>query len=200
LAGVLQRSPDPDKRLSAVLATLRLQNKDAIALLRLALRDSEDDVRLLAYALLDRKEQAISERIMFSLGQLQNAPSDKEHFKLHQAIAYDCWELIYSGLAQGEVSTYWLDTACKHAEAALKLNPYHAGLRFLYGIILLRQAKLDKARTAFIRAEKLGIASNKVAPYLAEISFLKKRFCEVRHHLVSNDSAAFQQPLTVLAS
>lgn len=59
----LFRSRNPEKRLEAVFATLKLEDRDAVPLLRRALGDSVDDIRLLAYALLDRKEHRLSERI-----------------------------------------------------------------------------------------------------------------------------------------
>lgn len=59
----LYRSKNYQKRLKAVYATLKLKDQDAIILLYKALGDPIDDIRLLAYALLDRKENYLSMRI-----------------------------------------------------------------------------------------------------------------------------------------
>jgi hypothetical protein len=174
LKGIIQFATDPDKRLKAVLGTLKLQDKDAIPLLRLALKDAEDDVRLLAYALLDRKEQALTARIRARLYQLKTATTVDSYY-LHKAIAYEYWELVHLGLAQGEVLTHTLDRARKHTEDALMLSAHDAGLQFLLGRILLRQMNLEEAFCAFSKALKLGLADSKVAPYLAEIYFLQRR-------------------------
>jgi hypothetical protein len=174
LKGIIQCAPDPDKRLKAVLETLKLQDKDAILLLRLALKDAEDDVRLLAYALLDRKEQAITARIRAKLCRLKTAAT-VDNYHLHKAIAHEYWELVHLGLAQGEVLTHVLDSARKHTEDALMLSANDVGLQFLLGRILLRQMNLEGAFSAFSKALKLGLANSKIAPYLAEISFLQRR-------------------------
>ena len=56
LQDVLRHAPDPDQRLAALLATRRMPGKDAVPILKLALGDPSDDVRLLAYSMLDKQE------------------------------------------------------------------------------------------------------------------------------------------------
>jgi len=51
---VLERSSDPEKRLTAVMATTRMPSQLAIPLLKIAMRDAVDDVRLLAYSIKDK--------------------------------------------------------------------------------------------------------------------------------------------------
>ena len=53
LQDVLRHAPDPNQRLTAIFATRRMPGKEAIPILKLALRDPADDVRLLAYSMLD---------------------------------------------------------------------------------------------------------------------------------------------------
>ena len=84
IMNVLQGAADPHQRQTSVLETLRLPDQSAIPLLRRALRDSEDDVRLLAYALLDRKEQVISSRMRKLEQRLASAERDQS-FNLPQA-------------------------------------------------------------------------------------------------------------------
>ena len=59
LQDVLRHAPDPDLRLSALLSTRRMPGRDAIPILKLALADPSDDVRLLAYSMLDKQENDI---------------------------------------------------------------------------------------------------------------------------------------------
>ena len=182
IMNVLEGASDPYQRQTSVLATLRLPDQSAIPLLRRALRDSEDDVRLLAYALLDRKEQTISSRIRMQEQRLSNAESD-QLFTLHKLIAHDCWELIHLGLAQGEVLKHQLIKARDHAENALLLNPHNAGLQFLLGRVLLSQQEYDLAFTAFHQAIESGMDSTKVNPYLAEIDFSRRHFTDISDKL-----------------
>ncbi|MCA1663775.1 MAG: hypothetical protein LC659_05830, partial [Myxococcales bacterium] len=59
LVGMLRHGARPDQRLRAVMATRQLTDQYAIPVLGVALKDRVDDVRLLAYSLLDRKERAL---------------------------------------------------------------------------------------------------------------------------------------------
>jgi hypothetical protein len=199
IAGILHGNTNLNERQRAVLSTLRLRDEQAIPLLRQALKDSEDDVRLLAYALMDRKEQAITARLRLRQQQLDKLRPD-QRVGLHKLIAYDCWELIHLGLAQGEVLRYLLMTARTNVEDALKLNPKNANLQFLLGKILLRQGELVLASTAFRQAEELGIDSIKINPYLAEISFSQRRFANVSAYLANMEalvsSPMLQTPVT----
>ena len=102
LQDVLRHAPDPDLRLSALLSTRRMPGRDAIPILKLALADPSDDVRLLAYSMLDKQETDINQRIQSSLEQLPGAAPQKAG-ALHATLARWYWELAYLGLAQGSV-------------------------------------------------------------------------------------------------
>ena len=56
LQDVLRHAPDTEKRMAALFATRRMPPREAIPILKLALRDPADDVRLLAYSMLDKRE------------------------------------------------------------------------------------------------------------------------------------------------
>jgi hypothetical protein len=177
IAGILQGASDLGQRQKGVLATLQLRDNEAIGLLRRALRDPEDDVRLLAYALLDRKEQAITARIRLHQKRLDSARGDQK-VSHHSAIAFDCWELIHLGLVQGEVMNYLLATAREHAEAALRRRPKNPGLEFLLGKVLARMGEPELASDALRRAENLGIDSEIISPYMREVGFWQRRLAE----------------------
>ncbi|MCJ7799320.1 MAG: hypothetical protein MUP33_06090 [Polaromonas sp.] len=102
LAGTLANAPDPNKRIAALIATLSMREQDAIPLWRWALKDPEDEVRLLAYALLNRKEKAIEARIRKTQAELCDADAD-DCFALHHELAHDFWSL--SQLAKSRSST-----------------------------------------------------------------------------------------------
>jgi polysaccharide biosynthesis protein PelE len=164
----LHGASDLEQRQQKVLTTLRLRDNEAIPLLRRALRDPEDDVRLLAYALLDRKEEAITARIRLHQKQLATVKPE-QRFNHHNAIAHDCWELIHVGLVQGEVMQYLLQMARTHAEEALAFRPQNAGLQFLLGKLLARTGDVNLASEAFQLSEQLGIDREIVNAQLAEI-------------------------------
>src|SRR5262249_17249380 len=147
-------------RLAAVLAARHLRDPNEVEVLRLALTDSVDDVRLLAYSILDRKEQAFNIRLKSFLSQLESTPPhQKEQLaKLHKRLAQTHFEMIHLGLARGEVRIYLLAEARRHIDAALKAVPDDCEGLFLLGRIVLRQEEtsIKEAETAFRKAQELG--------------------------------------------
>lgn len=194
LAAVLRHAADPGKRHQAVMATRHMRDQEAIPILRLALKDAVDDVRLLAYSMLSNKEQVINERLKNQLSQLQQTMDPILRGQIHQRIAQDYWELAWLGLAEGEVLIHVLNTAREHVEAALELRTDAPGLHFLRGRILLHQGDIKYARAAFTKAQSVGLPEVEVLPYLAEAAFRERRFQDVRAALRALDPLARTHP------
>ena len=182
LAGPLRHAADPSSRTAVLIATLSLEDQYSVPLLRMALKDPEDDVRLLAYALLNRKEKAIEARIRDLGQQLASVPSG-QGFLQHKALAHNYWAFAHLGDPQGSARLLLCTRAREHGQAALRLCPGDGGLQWLLGRILLVQLQLDDAAEAFERAWRLGIDPRQIQPFLAEIAFLRRRYGDVRGHL-----------------
>ncbi len=193
LAGVIENAPDPDKRVRAVMATRQLRDKDAIPILRLALRDPVDDVRLLAYSLLDGKEQKINSRIKELASQLDRSEGIIAG-KLHERLAAEYWELAYLGLATGDVRQHVLEEALRQISAAENLLPKEVGLLFQKGRILLNLNRLEEAEEALQEARKLGMSEMDVNPYLAEAAYLKRDWEGVSRLMSALDSLGRSEP------
>jgi polysaccharide biosynthesis protein PelE len=194
----LYRSRDPDRRVQAVYATLKLKDRDAIPLLRTALTDSVDDIRLLAYALLDRKEYRLSKRIEQSKQELEKK-EDTAKKQLYRQIASCYWELAHLGLVQGEAKNHVLGMAYKHIELGLEYSPEDIGLRFQYAQILLRLGKYQAAFEQFQKAEILGIEHVSLLTYYAEIAFHSRRYHEVKQLMTEIELPAAYPVLTTAA-
>lgn len=172
LMGTLLGDPARERRVRALMSTMSLDSRHAFPLLRIGLADPDDDVRLLAYALITRKELALETRIATGSGTIDRA-GDTEPFLTHRSQARDYWEL--AGHAHENTSiTFLLERAQVHAQAAARLAPREADVQFLLGRILLKAHDLDRARAALMQAVAAGIALEKVAPFLAEIAFHRK--------------------------
>lgn len=182
------RSPSRKARIAA-LADLRDRcDPDAVARLRAALDDGDEDVRLLAHALLDAKNRAACRRIDATSASLDEAPEDGRA-ALHRKLAAQHWEVAWAGLVQGECLEHALAEARRHAMAALERDPGSATLHFLLGRIELRLGSPTRAELALLRSRELGMPARVAAPYLAEAAFLRRRFDMVRSHLASCGSA-----------
>ena len=191
LQDVLRHAPDTEKRLTALFATRRMPAREAIPILKVALRDPADDVRLLAYSMLDKQESEINHRIETSLQQLADAEGTHKT-ALHDALARWYWELAYLGLAQGSVLEHVLDQAREHAEQTLEAdNPY---AHVLAGRIALEQGRLDAAKAHFDHAEAAGVGKPTLAPYRAETAFIEGRYEDVARQLSELPDAVLQRP------
>lgn len=196
LSAMLRYCPTPERRLAAVLAVRHLRDHNDAEVLRLALTDPVDDVRLLAYSILDRKEQGFSALLKSFITQLATARDVGTRAKLQKRLAQTHLEMIKLGLAKGEVQTYLLSEGRRHIDAALQVVPDDRESLFLLGSIALRQDDLDTAEKSFLKAQVMGMALEKVLPYLAEVAFRQQRFSMVAHYLRAIDPLYFDtQPL-----
>ncbi len=198
LAGVLRHVSDPDLRLKAVMASKQMPDRVAIPLLDIALKDKVDDVRLLAYSMLDGKERVIFDRIKALMQELKELPHEllDERALLHLRLAQEYWELAYLGLAQGKVLMHVLGQSEEHLGVALAARPGDAGAHLLKGRIHLKRAEVAPAREAFTRAAEAGMPPDVVAPFLAEVAFCERDFDAVRTHLGKlSASAAAKSPM-----
>lgn len=185
LVEVLAHSPRPERRLESILRTRHLENRDAIPILRQGLKDAEDEVRLLSFALIDGKEKAINARIQ-ELQSCLEAPASADseaRAQLHHELAQQHWALVDAGLAQGNLSQHALERALVHAQAASEALPHDAGLRLLLGRICLRLGEERAARQHLEAARELGLPRSKVAPYLAELAFQRGDYHEVESQI-----------------
>lgn len=177
LYDVLRNASDTDKRLKAVLATQRMNERKAIPILQVALKDPVDDVRLLAYSILDNKENGINVNIKNGLTELESA-TPAQRPAIHKRLAFLYWELVYMGLAQGDVLLHILNTAKQHVDKVLE-ETKDSGAYFLLGRILIREDALEEAEQAFQRAHEFGMDKSRISSYLAEIAFLKRDYAQI---------------------
>ena len=189
MIGILRHATSTDRRVKAVMATRQMSSQEAIPVLKEALRDPADDVRLLAYAMLDAKEEAINAGIRQLQQRLQRSRPE-EQARLHERISGSYWELAYLGLAQGEVLRHVRTQALEHLERALTLGPTEPGLHVQHGRLLLGQRRWHEALAAFDRAVAAGVPAASVAPYQAEIAFEQRDFTTLRDQIAHLGASA----------
>ena len=178
LVGVIRHAAETSARVRAVMATRQLTDQYAVPILQVALRDPVDDVRLLAYALLDGKERTIYGNIKELNARLADSPKST-HGGINKRLAHEYWELVYLGMAQGEVLAHVLTSGLRHARQAVEELPSDAGLGFLLGRMLASQGNLEEASAQFDRAETLGLPATVLLSYRADIAFRQRRWDDV---------------------
>jgi len=160
-----------------MLASQRVESKESISLIRKELCNPVDEIRLLAYSLLDRKAKHLNDRIALGLKNIDVVVPKNKYF-LYERLAYDHWELVYLGLVQGSVVVRMMHAARQHVVLALAsqaCNQDRASLHLLLARIALRMDDSRVAMECLRQAEKEGMPKVKLQIYWKEAYFLKER-------------------------
>jgi hypothetical protein len=199
LEGILRGGKDPETRLRVVLACRQLPGRLAVPLLRLALRDTVDDVRLLAYAVLESKERKIQAEIQGLLARGDGKGAAGQPVAAHVKLAELYWELVYQGLVEGELLAFSLEQVSIHTGEALRASAGNPRMALLAGRALLLRGRGEEARAMLNDALRRGLPVQVVGPYLAEVEFLARKPDEVRRHVATfSASARLRQGLAVI--
>ncbi len=181
LFDVLRHSVDVEKRIKAVTAATRMRNEDAVPLLKLAMKDIVDDVRLLAFSVKDKIENDINNNIREHLRNLEESDHEANPH-LHRLLAFAYWELVYLDLVEGDLRVFMLDQVVKHAQICTAAKP-DTVVSVLLGRAFLQLGRLDDAQAMLLLALELGARKESVATYMAEVAFLKAEFTDIPRHL-----------------
>ncbi|WGS53000.1 sugar ABC transporter permease [Paraburkholderia sp. D15] len=181
-------------RMTALLAMQSMPARTVSPLLQGMLADPLDDIRLLAYGILDNREKALTQRILVERPKLDRKLhpelNDSDRRRANKTLAELYSELIYEHLVTGDVYRNAADQADGFAVAALDADPDDASLWRLRGRLALDRRELDDADTMLQRAIDCGFPRERMLPYLAEAAYLRRDFARVRRLLGEMDSHA----------
>lgn len=166
LKDILLFNPSFERRLIAVNACQYLPVREAVSLLKIALTDKVDDVRLLAYAAIEKNELKINEQI----DQLKNALKRTDDAATNFQIAVLYWELCYLGIADGPLKLHYLNQAKAFLLKSEQRTPSTRS-QLQLGRVLLELQEYEQAMHYLELAHKGGLLMKQVAPYLAEAAF-----------------------------
>lgn len=181
-------------RMTALLAMQTMPARTVSPLLQGMLADPLDDIRLLAYGILDNREKALTQKILVERPKLDvkqfPALSDAERAEANRTLAQLYSELIYENLVTGDVYRNAAEQADGFAAAALEHNANDAALWRLRGRLAIARGDLDGAEDMLQRAIDCGFPRDRMLPYLAEVAYLRRDFAHVRALLSEMDSRA----------
>lgn len=178
---------DPDApaevRLRSLVAMQTLPMRTVGPLLRKLLRDPSDDLRLLAYGMLDGEEKNINALILAEQRNLEKNPERALRINSLRHLAELHWELVYAGLVQGDVRDHAIASALGFVAEAMKLAPRDPGLWLLRARLLQAKGELAGADSALNLAVSCGLEESRALPYLAEIAYSQRQFPLVGDYL-----------------
>jgi hypothetical protein len=159
-------------RLRALVALQNVSGRVASPLLRDVLTDPSEDIRLLAYGMLDNKEKQINLAIHNESTRFGSAAAGStEQSEAAKRLADLYWELVYQELAQGDLRRHALQQSLHYTQISLAQTPGDAGLHLRHGRLLQSLGEARPARDAYDRALALGLPKTRIVPYLAEVAY-----------------------------
>lgn len=169
-------------RMKALLSAHAMSARYSVPMLKELLGDEADDLRLLAYGMLDNREKtlnALIDDLLQKLGSCDD-PGLKQLYQKKLAELY--WAFAYEHLAEGDMLAYMLTQAEHYTRAALEVKP-DGDLCVLLAQVLIKQQKPEEVDAAFKRAIALGMPAMRIQPYLAELAYQRNDYDAVREHL-----------------
>lgn len=188
LRAVLSNSDVPARsRMRAMVALQHISGRISSPLLRNVLNDASEDLRLLAYGMLDSLERNISRAIDKELDSLQKARQTEGDetlgpmgLRAAEKLSALYWELVYQNLAQGDMRDYAIRESLRYCELVLAQFPDLAEHTMRRGVLLHACGRREEAAEAYALAQRQGLPATRVLPYLAELSFEQRDFDTTR--------------------
>ncbi|WP_230681019.1 hypothetical protein [Paracidovorax cattleyae] len=173
-------------RMRAMVALQHVSGRIASPLLRSILSDPSEDLRLLAYGMLDTLEKRINRTIDSELDAMRRAeaqegatPGPLTMESAHR-LSDLYWELVYQELVQGDLRTHAIHESLRYCDMVLAQSPGNAQLNLRRGRLLHAQGRTDEAGDAYARARELGLPATRVLPYQAELCFERRDYAQAR--------------------
>lgn len=176
LASVLTHFDDRNRRQQAIMACRHLPRRDAVPILRSGLSDKADEVRLLAYAMLNSIERDLEGQLNAVRDAI--AASGDVDGDLHEERALLFWEFSYLQLAKGSVEELMLTKSRDAVDIALERQAT-AQRWLIRARISMALKEYDAAESALRHAEQLGLSTDDAAPRWAELAFKRGDYADV---------------------
>ena len=175
-----------ETRLRVLVALQVMQPKAAVPLLMGLLSDPSEDIRLLAYSMVDTWEKDLVQKIQKAQISLAVARKHNDRVPVINALrrlAELHWMQADTGLARGDLRRFALERSREMCEETLQLDPDVSGIWELYMNVLIGLGDLEWAMRAVKLARNLDVSLAKVWPMAAQIAYLRRDFDAVRRYM-----------------
>ncbi|MFQ5646033.1 MAG: hypothetical protein ACE5GM_03805 [bacterium] len=148
-----------------------------VSMLKTALRDSDNEVRLSAANGLRKIEDRFQQKIIALKKECRLLPANDQFFA-ELGITYD--DYAYCGILDRETSRYYQELAIKALAKAISINPFGEDYYKNLGRTMIRINKAKKAIRVLEQGLKLNPDSQAIKTWLAEYYFKQKMFDKVK--------------------
>ena len=175
IAGRLAGSRDPEQRVAALSQIVSSRFFDQYRLLRAALKDEAEEVRLLAYAALDQREHENTELLIGLRRQIDAAGDTRRLHRLRGYHAWLQWSIDHSAAREmAAPSARTQEPARAPAPNDGRDDAGDATLPLLAGLRHLETGNTVQAVAALLEARRRGAGGAIVAPHLAAAYYAEK--------------------------
>ncbi len=212
------------KKIKALSILAENPSPISLSIIKQTLTSDDDEIRLFGYAILNKTEKTINDRInkyLETIRQESLKKEDRDEAKVAYAakeLAFLYWEMVYTELSHESLKKNFLTSALLYLELAQEYymdklaqllqddkvrqkeieETYLAcsSIFTLKGRIFILRHNYEKAQEYFTLAEELiSEKSTAILPYLAEVYFITKRYSIVRSILNHSKELAFNPKL-----
>lgn len=181
---LLKQDETASERSKALFNLSKTNMSNINTLIGQLLPDPSDEMRLLAFNILDEQENRIAQRLSQSFAMLATAKKNHPLYaQCEKNLAMLYWELIYDHLISPELEDSIVKKAISYALSASKILKNDATLWILLGKIYNYLKQYHKAEKAFNQVVLSETSAASVLPYLAEIKFKVHDYGAVQDYL-----------------
>ena len=183
---ILKDATQPlETRLRVLVALQSMEPKAAVPLLISLLSDPSEDIRLLAYSMVDSWEKDLVQKIQRATAELEEARKLGTAATVINALrrlAELHWTQADTGLARGDLRRFALEHAQKYCEQVQALDTRAPGIWALYARILTELGHLDAAVQAVKMARRLRLPMAEAFSLMAQIAYAQGNYAAVRRY------------------
>ncbi|VVE11449.1 membrane protein [Pandoraea communis] len=179
-----------EDRVAALVSVQALPSRATGEIMRDLLADPVEEIRLLAYGIIDGAEKQIMQRISDARTQRDQATSADDRADGSRRLAELYWELIYQNLVRGEVYRFTMERVESFAHEALAHRENDAAMWYLLGRCALLRRDPEQAQQYLRLAESHHFPADRLVPWLAEVAFLKHQYGRVGQMLAGLGNGA----------
>ena len=186
---LLEKEKSPIERTKAFFILSQTQLSNINTLIYKLLPDTSDEMRLLAFNILDKQEDTIMKRIHELVHTLETGGlHEEENANIEKNLAASYWELIYNHLISPELEESIQNNALSYALSAIKVLNNDATIWILLGKIYIHSKQYQLAEDAFNRALSSNVSPTQILPYLAELKFKAHDYIAVQNYLSGSNT------------
>jgi tetratricopeptide (TPR) repeat protein len=171
-------------------------NRKHLSVIKQALSDKADEVRLFSFSIIDRMEKRINVEIHQRKKTFETASDEREKLMAAKELASLYWDLVYFELADETLRNFLVEESKKYIHYVLERDYEDLSMHILLGKVYLQQGDDEEAQREFtLVLESDEQRYSFITPYLAELFFKQKNYRSVKSLMTYEEDLRFNMQL-----